>query len=72
MFYQIQNISKTKSNQIAVTSKSKIFTAIKAAGWVASECKIIALDDSLKNTFTKIKTGNRNKRGRQFAMRAGV
>ena len=72
MFYQIKNTSKSKFNLIAVNSKSKIFNAIKEAGWVASECKIIAMDDSLKNTFTNIKTGNRNKKGRQFAMRAGV
>ena len=56
MFYQIKNTSKLKFNLIAVNSKSKIFNAIKEAGWVASECKIIAMDDSLKNTFTNIKT----------------
>jgi len=55
MFYQIQNTSKRRSNQIAVSSKSKIFNAIKEAGWVVSECKITALDDSLKNTFNKKK-----------------
>ena len=36
----------------------------------ASEVK--AINQILTTSFSSIKTGNRNKQGRQFAMRAGV
>ena len=67
MCYQIQNL-KTKK-QLASSTKSKIVKTIKEAGWIISDCKIVELDDSLKNGFD-IKTGNRNKRGRQFLGRS--
>lgn len=70
MFYQIQNLSLKKFNQFEVSSKSKIVGQIKARNWKIEDCKIIALEDQLKNGFN-VKTGNRNKRGRQFAGRAG-
>lgn len=69
MFYQIQNL-KTKK-QTASATKSRIVKTIKEAGWKIEDCKIVALDDALKNGFD-VKTGNRNKKGRQFAQRAGV
>jgi len=47
MFYQIQNTKKNK--QIASATKSRIVASIKNAGWNIADCKVIALDDSLKN-----------------------
>ena len=67
MFYQIQNL-KTKK-QLASATKSKIVKTILEAGWKIDDCKVVALDDALKNGFN-IKTGNRNKRGRQFLGRS--
>ena len=67
MFYQIQNL-KTKK-QLASATKSKIVKTIKEAGWKIEDCNVVALDDALKNGFN-IKTGNRNKKGRQFLGRS--
>ncbi len=71
MFYQIINNSKSNFNQIAVSKKTDIVKAIKLQGWNIQDCSIKELDNSHKNGFN-VKTGNRNKRGRQFAQRAGV
>ena len=70
MFYQIQNLKLKSKNQFAVSSKNNIASEIKARNWSIGDCKIVALDDQLKNGFN-VKTGNRNKRGRQFQGRAG-
>ena len=71
MFYQIINNSKPTYNQIAVSKKTDIVKAIKLQGWELQNCSIKELDSSHKNGFN-VKTGNRNKKGRQFAQRAGV
>ena len=71
MFYQIINNSKPTYNQIAVSKKTDIVKAIKLQGWELQNCSIKELDNSHKNGFN-VKTGNRNKKGRQFAQRAGV
>ena len=71
MFYQITNNSKPAYNQIAVSKKTDIVKAIKLQGWELQNCSIKELDNSHKNGFN-VKTGNRNKKGRQFAQRAGV
>jgi hypothetical protein len=71
MFYQIINNFKSNFNQIAVSKKTDIVKAIKLQGWELKDCSIKELDNSLKNGFN-VKTGNRNKKGHQFAQRAGV
>lgn len=68
MFYQIQNQSKTKFNQIAVNSKKDIFKAIKSQGWSIKDCSIKELEDSHKTGFTNL-TGARNTRGKQYLNR---
>jgi hypothetical protein len=50
---------------------AKLFNSpIEAIKYHKNDIK--SINDIVVNDFTNIKTGNRNKRGRQFAMRAGV
>lgn len=51
---------------------SKLFKSPKDALKMYPNGQILKLVTIEDINFDKIKTGNRNKRGRQFAMRAGI
>lgn len=51
---------------------AKLFNSVGDVFKMYSASEVKAINELVVNSFDKVKTGNRNKRGRQFAMRAGV
>ena len=72
MYFQITNTSKKRNNLARVASKGAVIKAIKERGWNLSDCTIKELaNDLVKNSYKEL-DGKMNKRGKQFAQRAGL
>jgi len=72
MFYQIKNTTKKRNNQFRVQTISAGLKEIKSRGWVINDCKFEQLRDELVTNQYKELDGRMNKRGKQFAQRAGL
>jgi len=72
MFYQIKNTTKKRNNQFRVQTMSAGLKEIKSRGWVINDCKFEQLRDELVTNQYKELDGRMNKRGKQFAQRAGL
>lgn len=51
---------------------SKLFKSVNDVFKLYTAKEIKAINQIMDVDFEKVKTGNRNKKGRQFAMRAGI
>ena len=51
---------------------SKLFKSVNDVFKLYTAKEIKAINQVMDEDFEKVKTGNRNKKGRQFAMRAGI
>jgi len=72
MFYQITNVKKKRNNNVRVASMGALIKEIKKQGWNIADCKITELaSDLVKNSYKEL-DGKMNKRGKQFAQRAGL
>jgi nucleoside diphosphate kinase len=72
MFYQITNVKKKRNNNVRVASMGALVKEIKKQGWNIADCKITELaSDLVKNSYKEL-DGKMNKRGKQFAQRAGL
>ena len=72
MFYQITNVKKKRNNNVRVASMGALVKEIKKQGWKIADCKITELaSDLVKNSYKEL-DGKMNKRGKQFAQRAGL
>jgi|TARA_B100000768_G_C11221447_1_gene350744 hypothetical protein len=72
MFYQVQNQKLKRNNQFRVQTVPAGLKEIKAKGWNIADCKFEHLRDELVTNKYKELDGRMNKRGKQFAMRAGL
>ncbi len=51
---------------------SKLFKSVNDVFKLYTAKEIKAINQIMDEDFDEVKTGNRNKKGRQFAMRAGI
>ena len=51
---------------------SKLFKSVSDVFKLYTAKEIKAINQIMDEDFEKVKTGNRNKKGRQFAMRTGI
>ena len=72
MYIQVQNTTKKRNNQFRVQTMSAGLKEIKSRGWVVNDCKFEQLRDELVTNQYKELDGRMNKRGKQFAQRAGL
>tara|TARA_R110001592_G_scaffold60000_1_gene182421 strand:+ start:171 stop:389 length:219 start_codon:yes stop_codon:yes gene_type:complete len=72
MFYQVQNQKLKRNNQFRAQTISAGLKEIKAKKWNVADCKFEQLRDELVTNKYKELDGRMNKRGKQFAMRAGL
>jgi len=72
MFYQIQNQKLKRNNQFRVQTIPAGLKEAKAKGWNIADCKITELAKELVTNTYKELDGRMNKRGKQFAQRAGI
>ena len=72
MYIQVQNTTKKRNNQFRVQTIPAGLKEIKAKGWDVADCKFEQLRDELVTNKYKELDGRMNKRGKQFAMRAGI
>ena len=72
MFYQVQNQKLKRNNQFRVQTIPTGLKEIKSKGWDVADCKFEQLRDELVTNKYKELDGRMNKRGKQFAMRAGI
>jgi nucleoside diphosphate kinase len=72
MFYQITNVKLKRNNQIRVASMGALVKAIKKEGWSIGDCKVTEMAKELVTNTYKELDGRMNKRGKQFAQRAGI
>ncbi len=72
MYIQVQNTTKKRNNQFRVQTMSAGLKEIKSRGWVINDCKFEQLRDELVTNQYKELDGRMNKRGKQFAQRAGL
>ena len=72
MYIQVKNTTKKRKNQFRVPTMSAGLKEIKSRGWIVNDCKFEQLRDELVTNKYKELDGRMNKRGKQFAMRAGL
>ena len=72
MFYQVQNQKLKRNNQFRIQTIPAGLKEIKVKGWNVADCKFEQLRDELVTNKYKELDGRMNKRGKQFAMRAGL
>jgi len=72
MYIQVQNTTKKRNNQFRVQTMSAGLKEIKSRGWVIDDCNPEQLRDELVTNQYKELDGRMNKRGKQFAQRAGL
>ena len=51
---------------------SKLFKSVNDVFKLYTAKEVKAINQIMDEDFDEVKTGNRNKKGRQFAMRAGI
>ena len=72
MYIQVQNTTKKRNNQFRVQTMSAGFKEARSRGWVVDDCTFNQLRDELVTNKYKELDGRMNKRGKQFAQRAGL
>tara|TARA_B110000046_G_scaffold92585_1_gene100583 strand:+ start:1023 stop:1328 length:306 start_codon:yes stop_codon:yes gene_type:complete len=72
MYIQVKNTAKKRNNQFRVQTMSAGLKEIKSRGWIVNDCKFEQLRDELVTNQYKELDGRMNKRGKQFAQRAGL
>ena len=72
MFIQVKNQKLKRNNQFRVQTMSAGIKEAKSRRWNIADCKFEQLRDELVTNKYKELDGRMNKRGKQFAMRAGI
>ena len=72
MYIQVKNTTKKRNNQFRVQTMSAGFKEARSRGWVVDDCTFNQLRDELVTNKYKELDGRMNKRGKQFAQRAGL
>tara|TARA_B110000483_G_scaffold184518_1_gene218256 strand:- start:268 stop:486 length:219 start_codon:yes stop_codon:yes gene_type:complete len=72
MFVKVVNPKLKRNNQFRVQTMSAGIKEARSRGWDPQNCKFEQIRDELVTNKYKELDGRMNKRGKQFAMRAGL